>query len=177
VAPSSPHPRSTLALRKYTIRRTATALTNCVSLEKADLAWWRRNVLNLSDTVPAPRARVYRKRPRTAPRNGGGGAGGGVAEGGSGDAERSGRRAAPTLSLAPTSARAAISRSTSATRTHLVSQWSPDSDIAPRRAAPRLLRADSFARPSRPACVPAPARRDPAPRRACARLTDLAARS
>ena len=101
--------------------------------------------------------------PTAAPRRaaGWGGAKGEAVEGVSGDAERGGRRAARTKSLALRSARAAISRSTSATRPFSAAVWSSVPGIAPRYAASRPLRADRSAPPRR---LLAPARERRAPR-------------
>ena len=95
--------------------------------------------------------------PTAAPRRaaGWGGAKGEAVEGVSGDAERGGRRAARTQSLASRSARAAISRSTSATRPFCAAVWSSVFGIAPRRE-PALARL--------PARSPPPARAAQAPR-------------
>ena len=112
--------------------------------------------------------------PTAAPRRaaGWGGAKGEAVEGVSGDAERGGRRAARTeSSLASRSARAAISRSTSATRPFSAAVWSSVCGIAPRYAASRPLRADRSAPPAACSLLRAnDARRGPAPPRACARL-------
>ena len=104
--------------------------------------------------------------PRAAPRRAAerGRAKGGAVEGGSGDAERGGRRAARTESLASRSARAAISRSMSATLPSLAASWSSVRGIAPRRAAPRTLCAFRFATPPPPSHEPAPARARRSPR-------------
>jgi hypothetical protein len=125
--------------------------------------------------------------PRAAPRRAAerGRAKGGAVEGGSGDAERGGRRAARTESLASRSARAAISRSMSATLPSLAASWSSVRGIAPRRAAPRTLCADRFATPPPPfararSCARptlAATQLPRAPARACSRPSDPTARS
>ena len=111
--------------------------------------------------------------PTAAPRRaaGWGRAKGEAVEGVSGDAERGGRRAARTEPLASRSARAAISRSTSATRPFSAAVWSSVCGIAPRYAASRPLRADRSAPPAACSLLRAnDARRGPAAPRACARL-------